>query len=206
MIFSLSVDYEWYSFEYKQRLYILLLPIIHIPTLLSWGSKRYDWLPWSDTRQFHTGRYSYWKQRGKNACNFLEQQFGWDWLDNGYIEKINSTTIEIRGAGSNSVLIRLSDGQAIVSYRGKKQADLPVSGFFHKLMVSGLGNWIRQTWNTLQKTHCGVIQQLIFSIISDESIEPDTTRILALDETFWEAIQDTMSQFEHRYNILLKTN
>lgn len=32
----------------------------------------------------------------------------------------------------------------------------------------------------------------------------DTTRILAQDETFQEAIQDTRSQFEHRYKPFLE--
>jgi len=153
---------------------------------------------WEDIR---TG-----SQEAKALCNFLKQQSGWDWLDNAYIEKSNSNTIEIRGAGSNSVLIRLNDGKAIVSYRGKKQADLSVNEFFHKLMVRRPRQLNKTYMKHFAKTHCGVIQQLIFSIISDESIEPDTTRVLAQDETFREAIQDTRSKFEHRYNLFLKTN
>ncbi|GEM_PF-2404834 len=142
----------------------------------------------------------------KALCNFLVQQFGWKWLGNAYIEKSNSNTIEIRGAGSNSVLIRLSDGKAIVSYRGKKQAELPVSEFFHKLIVKQPRQLDKTFMKSFAKTHRGVVQKLLVSIISDESIESDTTRILAQDETFLEAIQDTRSQFEHRYNVFLKTN
>src|SRR3989442_6289192 len=86
-----------------------------------------DHFIWEDIR---TG-----SKDAKALCDFLVQQFGWKWLGNADIEKSDSNTVEIRGSGSNSVLIHLSNGRAVVSYRGKKQAELPVSKFFHKLMV-----------------------------------------------------------------------
>ena len=54
------------------------------------------------------------------------------------------------------------------------------------------------------KTHRGVVQQLIVSIISYESIESDTTRMLAQDDVLREALEDTRTQFEQRYSFFLK--
>ena len=142
----------------------------------------------------------------KALCNFLVQQFGWKWLGNAYIEKSNSNTIAIRGSGSNSVLIHLGNGRAVVSYKGKKQAELPVSEFFHKLIVKQPRQLDKTFMKNFAKTHRGVVQKLLISIISDESIESDATRILAQDETFMEALDDTRTQFEQRYNILLRMN
>jgi hypothetical protein len=93
-----------------------------------------------------------------------------------------------------------------VSYRGKKQAELPVSKFFHKLMVKKPRQLDKTFMKNFEKNHRGVIQQFIVSIISDESIESDTTRILAQDETFMKALEDTRTQFEQRYNIFLRMN
>ena len=64
----------------------------------------------------------------KRLCDFLECKFGWTWLDNAEIEKSKYMVLEIKGTGSNTVLIRLSDDKkkATVSYKDKKQIELSV--------------------------------------------------------------------------------
>ena len=139
----------------------------------------------------------------EGLCKFLSRQFGWDWLRNATIMKINRDIIEIRGSGSNFISIKLVNGKAFVSYKGKQCVELPVNEFIFKLMVRQPRHLNEEYIKQFVKTHHGVIRQLIFSIISDESIEPETIKILIGDKTFLKAVQDTRNQFEKRSSLFL---
>jgi hypothetical protein len=140
----------------------------------------------------------------EGLCKFLSWQFGWDWLGNAIIEKINRDIIEIRGSGSNFVSIKLVNGKATVSYKGKLWAELPVSKYFFKLIVRQPRHLNEDHIKQFVKTHYGVIRRLIISIISDESIEPETIKILEGDKTFLKAVQNARNQFEKRCSLFLK--
>jgi hypothetical protein len=139
-------------------------------------------------------------------CKFLSKQFGWNWLHNVSIEKINGETIEIRGSGFDFVSIKLVNGKATVSYKDKRIAELHVSEYFFKQLVKQPRQLNEEYIKQFVKTHCGVIRQLVSSIIFDESLEPETTRILVRDKTFLKAMQDTKRRFEKRCDHFLKTS
>ena len=49
------------------------------------------------------------------------------------------------------------------------------------------------------KEHCKLVQRLIFSIVSDESIESNAVRVLLEDNTFREVLGDVKVQFDEKY-------
>ena len=126
---------------------ILTGPVEVVKEMIEYLDLTQEHFIWEDIR---TG-----SKDAKALCDFLLQQFGWKWLGNADIGKNDSNTPEIRRSGSNSVLFHLSNGRAVVSYRGKKQAELPVSKFFHKLMVKQ-PRQLNDSYMKNAKTHCGV--------------------------------------------------
>jgi hypothetical protein len=139
-------------------------------------------------------------------CKFLLKHFGWNWLRNASIEKINGETIEIRGSGFDFVSIKLVNGKATINYKDKRRAELSVSEYVFKQLVKQPRQLNEEYIKQFAKTHREVIRQLISSIIFDESLEPETTRILVRDKTFLKAIQDTKRRFEKRCDHFLKTS
>ena len=142
----------------------------------------------------------------KALCEFLADKFGWPWLDKAKIQKRGGQVIEIEGTGYRHVLIRLSDNRekATVSYKGKEQIELPVCeslSSHYELMVGKPRQLDESCMKDFAKDHCRVVRQLIFSILSDDSIDSDTLRILVQDNTFPEALEDIKTQFVHRCNL-----
>lgn len=164
-----------------------------------------DYIDWSEDlfiwEDIRTGN-----EDAKALCSFLAQSFGWPWLDKAYIQKSNKV-LEVRGTESHSVLIRLSDDRkkATVSHKGKKKIELPVTKFFHRMIVQKPTRQLDDTYmKSFVKAHRGLVQRLIFSIVSDDSIDSDTLRILVQDDIFRAALEDTKIQFDQRYNIFSK--
>ncbi len=146
-------------------------------------------------------------------CNFLAQRFGLDWLDKADIQKSNSRVLEIKGAGPRSVLIRLSNDRkkATVSYI-KEEIELPVTermavrlnepnAPYYKLIVQKPRQLDETYINDFIVACSRRVQQLILSIVSDNSTEPDTRRILAQDESFRQVLHDTKNQFDQGYTL-----
>ena len=108
-------------------------------------------------------------------------------------------------------MIRLSDDRekVTVSYKGKEQIQLSVK---RQLSLSDKHNyrWTVQKPRQLDesymkgfaKDHCKLVQRLIFSIVSDESIDSDALRVLVEDNTFRETLEDVKIRFDQRYNRL----
>ena len=142
----------------------------------------------------------------KCYVSFLARSFGWPWLDKAYIQKSNKV-LEIRGTESHSVLIRLSDDRkkATVSHKGKKRIELPVTNFFHRIIVQKPTRQLDDTYmKSFVKAHRGLVQRLVFSMISDDSIDSDTLKILMQDNILRQALEDTKIQFEQKYKIFSK--
>ncbi|MDP9288987.1 MAG: hypothetical protein M3P08_12425 [Thermoproteota archaeon] len=159
-----------------------------------------DLFIWEDIR---TGN-----EDAKALCGFLTQRLGWPWLEKAYIQK-NNKVLEVRGAESQSVLIRLSDDRkkATVSYKDKKEIELPVTNFSHRMIVQIPTRQLDEIYiKSFASAHRGLVQRLIFSMVSDVSIDSDTLRILVQDDNFREAFEKTKIQFEQRYNIFSKRN
>jgi hypothetical protein len=144
--------------------------------------------------------------QSESLRNFLEQKFRWTWLHNARIHKSASNVLEMKGTGSNTVLIRLSDDKkkVNVSYKGKKELELPVVDFFGEnfepvLLVQKPTQLDESYIKYFAKVHYNLVQRLIFSIVSDESIDSDALRVLVEDNTFREAIEDAKIKFDERY-------
>jgi hypothetical protein len=90
-------------------------------------------------------------------------------IDKADIQKSNSHVLEVRGAGSHSVLIRLSDDRkkATVKYKGRKQVELPVTKFFHRTMVQKPRQLNRDYIHRI--LHLSVIEILNFMAILPKS-------------------------------------
>jgi hypothetical protein len=140
----------------------------------------------------------------KALSDFLTQKFGWSWLRNADILKRNSKVIEVRD-DTHSVLINLSDDRkkATVTHKRRKEFELPVSELFNELMVQKPRRQLDETYlENFAVSHRERVQQLIFSTISDHSVELDTIRMLAQDEILWGIIKDTRNKFEQRFKLL----
>lgn len=103
-------------------------------------------------------------------------------------------------------MIRLSDDRekATVSYKGKKQIELSVEDFFDNafrpvLLVQKPTRLDESYMTQFAKDHCKLVQRLIFSIVSDESVDSDAVRVLVEDNTFREALEDVKIQFDQKY-------
>ncbi|MFZ0513447.1 MAG: hypothetical protein WAM14_17710 [Candidatus Nitrosopolaris sp.] len=131
----------------------------------------------------------------------MAQTFGRPWLDKADIQK-SKDVLEVRG-----VLIRLSDDT--MSYKDK-QVKVPVTESFDRhspILIVQKPRQLDETYmQSFAKDHRGLIQRLVFSMVSDDSVDSDTLRILAQDDTSREALEDTRTQFEQRYNIFSKKN
>jgi hypothetical protein len=144
----------------------------------------------------------------KALCEFLADKFGWTWLDKAKIQK-RGKVLEIEGTGYRHVLIRLSDDRekATVSYKGKKQIELSVeprlsAALHNRLMVQKPRQLDGSYMKSFAKDHCKLVQRLIFSIVSDESVDSDAVRVLVEDNTFREALEDVKIQFDQKYKTL----
>ncbi|MGC2574302.1 MAG: hypothetical protein WA364_22530, partial [Candidatus Nitrosopolaris sp.] len=49
------------------------------------------------------------------------------------------------------------------------------------------------------KDHYKLVQRLLFSIVSDESVDSDAVRVLVEDNTFRGALEDVKIQFDQKY-------
>jgi hypothetical protein len=103
-------------------------------------------------------------------------------------------------------LIRLSDDRkkVTVSFRGKKQIELSVVDFFDDalrpvLLVQKPTRLDESYIKYFAKVHYKLVQRLIFSIVSDESIYSDAVRVLVEDNAFREALEDVKIQFDKKY-------
>lgn len=144
-------------------------------------------------------------EHAKRLCDFLEHKFGWTWLDNAEIQKTVYEDLEIK-TGSNTVLIHLSDDRkkATVTYKGMKQIELSVVDFFDNafrpvLLVQKPTQLDESYIDFFAKEHYKLIQQLLFSIVSDESIDSDAVKILLEESTFREVLEDVKVQFDQKY-------
>ncbi|MGA9150854.1 MAG: hypothetical protein WBZ36_09760 [Candidatus Nitrosopolaris sp.] len=146
-------------------------------------------------------------EHAKSLCNFLKQKFGSPWLDNAEIQKSDPMFFEIKGTGSNTVSIHLSDDRkkATVSYEGKKRIELSVENSFDNafrpVLLVQKPTRLDESYikDFFAKEHYKLVQQLLFSIVSDEYIDSDAVRILLEDSTFREVLEDVKVQFDDKY-------
>jgi hypothetical protein len=146
-------------------------------------------------------------KHARSLCGFLEQKFGWTWLAKAEIQKSDYNVIEIKGTGSNTVSVLVSDDRkkAIVRYKGKKWIELSVVEFADEalrrvLMVQKPTRLDRSYIENFVKDHFKLVQRLLFSIVSDESIDSDAIRILLEDNAFREVLGDVKVRFDQKYN------
>jgi hypothetical protein len=144
--------------------------------------------------------------QAESLRDFLEQKFGWTWLHNAGIQRSDDNIYEMKGTGSNTVLIRLSDDKkkVNVSYKGKKEIELSVVNFFGKnfkraLLVEKPTRLDDSYIKHFADAHYKLVHRLIFSIISDESIDSNALRILLEDNRFREGLEDVKVQFNQKY-------
>ena len=101
----------------------------------------------------------------------------------------------------------MTEKKPLVSYKDKKLVELPVAESFDKKFSPQLivQQKPRQLDETYMKDFIGSrskrVQQLIFSIVSDDSIGPDIRRILTQDDTFRQILHDAKNQFDQGYNL-----
>ncbi|MGC2685588.1 MAG: hypothetical protein WA323_27335 [Candidatus Nitrosopolaris sp.] len=132
------------------------------------------------------------------------------------IQKNNSGVLEIKGARPHSVLSRLSNDRkkVTISYIEEK-IELPVSermavrlnepnAPYTKLIVQKPRQLDESYMKEFVITHRRLVQGVILSNVSDDSVDSDTLRILWQDDVFREASEDTRTQFERRYGIFSK--
>jgi hypothetical protein len=158
-----------------------------------------DLFVWEDIRTGNEG--------AKALCDFLADKFGWTWLAEAKIQKSDDKVLEIEGTGYRHVLIRLSEDRkkVNVSYKGKKEIELTVVDFFdealhHALLVQKSRRLDESYIKQFAKDHYKLVQRLLFSIVSDESVDSDAVRVLVEDNTFREALEDVKVQFDQKYN------
>jgi hypothetical protein len=145
-------------------------------------------------------------EHAKRLCDFLEQKFGWTRLDKAEIQKSDPMFFEMKGTGSNTVLITLSDDRrkVTVRYKGKKQIELSVVYHFDLsirpvLFVQKPTILDESYIKAFAKDRYKLVQRLLFSIVSDESIDSNAVRIVLEDNTFREVLEDVKVQFDEKY-------
>jgi hypothetical protein len=143
----------------------------------------------------------------KALSNFLAQEIGGYWPNRVDVQK-SDKILEIRRPKTRSVLIRLSNDRksAIVYYKNKKEVELQVRKSFNQTVIQRPRQLDENYMKNFAESHHVIVQRFIISIILDESLEPETTRILVRDKTFLKAMQDTKRRFEKRCDHFLKAS